>query len=114
MRPHFSLGSSGAITFSESKVSASDFPKVRLHFSKVRYRGLTFSESKVVELSLNRSKGARGPNEWLPPSGQCGYVARFARVVKQYELKPRPIEAKRLYHAAWGSTSRATCSALLI
>lgn len=41
-----------------------------------------------VELSLNRSKGARGPNQWLPPSGQCGYVARFQRVVKQYDLRP--------------------------
>lgn len=41
-----------------------------------------------VELSLNRSKGARGPDEWLPPSGQCGYVAKFRRIVKQYDLKP--------------------------
>lgn len=41
-----------------------------------------------VELSLNRSKGARGPDEWLPPSGQCGYVARFQRIVKQYDLEP--------------------------
>ncbi len=46
-----------------------------------------------VELSLNRSKGARGPNEWLPPSGQCGYVARFLRIVKQYDLQPSSSEA---------------------
>lgn len=46
-----------------------------------------------VELSLNRSKGARGPNEWLPPSGQCGYVARFRRIVKQYDLQPASSEA---------------------
>ncbi len=39
-----------------------------------------------VELSLNRSKGAQGPNKWLPPSGQCGYVARFSRIVKKYRL----------------------------
>ena len=42
----------------------------------------------AVEARLNSSKGARGPNEWLPPSGQCGYVARFLRLVKQYDLKP--------------------------
>ncbi len=39
-----------------------------------------------VELSLNRSKGAQGPDKWLPPSGQCGYVARFSRIVKKYRL----------------------------
>ena len=46
-----------------------------------------------VELSLNRSKGARGPDQWLPPAGQCGYVARFFRLVKQYNLKPSRQEA---------------------
>lgn len=39
-----------------------------------------------VEASLNRSKGAQGPDKWLPPSGQCGYVARFSRIVKKYRL----------------------------
>ena len=41
-----------------------------------------------VEASLNRSKGAKGPDEWLPPAGQCGYVARFFRIVKMYQLTP--------------------------
>ena len=45
-----------------------------------------------VEASLNRSKGARGPNEWLPPTGQCGYVARLYRIVKIYKLEPRLAE----------------------
>jgi len=49
-----------------------------------------------VELSPNRSKGAKPPNEWLPPAGQCGYVARFRRVVKQYELNPSPSETRWL------------------
>nr|WP_245777356.1 HNH endonuclease family protein [Marinobacter pelagius] len=40
-----------------------------------------------VEAGLNRSKGAKGPDQWLPPSGQCQYVARFSRVVKQYDLQ---------------------------
>lgn len=39
-----------------------------------------------VELGLNRSKGAQGPDEWLPPTGQCGYVSRFVRTVKKYGL----------------------------
>jgi len=45
-----------------------------------------------VEASLNLSKGARGPDEWLPPAGQCGYVARFVRIVKMYGLASAPQE----------------------
>lgn len=41
-----------------------------------------------VERSLNASKGAQGPDQWLPPSAQCGYIARFVRVVKIYGLRP--------------------------
>lgn len=41
-----------------------------------------------VEASLNRSKGAQGPESWLPPSGKCQYVSRFVRIVKTYGLKP--------------------------
>jgi hypothetical protein len=39
-----------------------------------------------VELSLNRSKGVKGPNEWLPPAGRCQYISRFLPVVKIYGL----------------------------
>lgn len=39
-----------------------------------------------VESSLNRSKGALGPDEWLPPEGQCQYTARFVRITKLYPL----------------------------
>lgn len=46
-----------------------------------------------VEASLNQSKGAFGPNDWLPPHGQCGYVARFTRIVKKYKLEPSPAES---------------------
>lgn len=40
-----------------------------------------------VEASLNRSKGARGLSEWMPPAGKCGYASRFIRVAKIYKLK---------------------------
>jgi len=39
-----------------------------------------------VEASLNRQKGAKGPDEWLPPAGQCQYIARFLRVTHSYGL----------------------------
>lgn len=49
-----------------------------------------------VEAGLNRSKGALGPNDWLPPAGQCGYVARFTRIVKKYSLKPSQTESQSM------------------
>lgn len=39
-----------------------------------------------VEASLNRSKGAKGIIDWLPPSGECQYILRFLRVVAIYRL----------------------------
>lgn len=39
-----------------------------------------------VEASLNRSKGAKGPDEWLPPSSVCSYVGRFLDIVEVYDL----------------------------
>jgi hypothetical protein len=49
-----------------------------------------------VEASLNRQKGAKGPDEWLPPANQCQYVARFSRLVKIYKLKQTASEEKAL------------------
>jgi hypothetical protein len=40
----------------------------------------------AVEASLNRQKGDRGPEEWLPPKNQNQYKLRFARVIKTYGL----------------------------
>lgn len=41
----------------------------------------------AVEASLNRAKGAQGPDQWLPPKNQCQYIVRFLRIVKQYQLQ---------------------------
>jgi len=41
----------------------------------------------AVEASLNRQKGAKGLEEWLPPKNQEQYKARFQRVVLKYDLK---------------------------
>jgi len=40
-----------------------------------------------VEARLNRQKGAKGLNAWLPPANQCQYISRFIRVYKTYNLK---------------------------
>lgn len=42
----------------------------------------------AVKLELNRSKGAKGPYEWLPPNTKfrCQYVTRYLRVMLTYEF----------------------------
>lgn len=39
-----------------------------------------------VEASLNRQKGAKGIDLWLPPANRCTYVSRFIRVINRYGL----------------------------
>lgn len=48
----------------------------------------------AVQASANRSKGARGPLEWLPPNEgfHCQYVTRFERIVRTYDLEYLPGE----------------------
>jgi hypothetical protein len=50
----------------------------------------------LVEASLNRQKGAKGLDEWLPPkhSYRCEYIARFNAVIEQYQLEYIPAEQR--------------------
>lgn len=48
-----------------------------------------------VEASLNRQKGAKGLDKWLPPKNQCQYTARFERVRKGYGLTLSSSEKKK-------------------
>jgi hypothetical protein len=41
----------------------------------------------AVEVRLNRQKGAKGLDEWLPPKNIEQYKARFKRVLVKYGLK---------------------------
>ena len=47
-----------------------------------------------VEASLNRQKGAKGLNQWLPPANQCQYILRFTRVLKTYGVTLRGSEQR--------------------
>lgn len=42
----------------------------------------------VVDDSLNQSKGAKGPKDWMPPnqSYRCEYLARWDVVLRKYSL----------------------------
>lgn len=51
----------------------------------------------AVYLGLNRSKGSKGPLEWLPPreAYQCLYVLKFYAVANEYGLELEPSELTR-------------------
>ena len=42
----------------------------------------------AVDNGLNRSKGAKGPSEWMPPNHayRCAYLAHFDKVMHKYQL----------------------------
>lgn len=50
----------------------------------------------LAKASLNRQKGAKGIDEWLPPnfSYRCAYIARFNAVMSKYELSFIPSEQR--------------------
>lgn len=50
----------------------------------------------LVQTSLNRQKGAKGLDEWLPPnlSYRCEYIKRFNRVMTKYALAFIPSEQR--------------------
>jgi hypothetical protein len=50
----------------------------------------------LVNVSLNRQKGAKGLDEWLPPnhSYRCEYIVRFNSVITKYELQLIPAEQR--------------------
>jgi len=40
----------------------------------------------MVDLSANRSKGQRGPSEWMPRLNQCEYLRQWRSIVNRYGL----------------------------
>jgi len=52
----------------------------------------------LVQASLNRQKGAKGLDEWLPPNQlyRCEYIARFNTIMAKYELKYIPAEQRTI------------------
>lgn len=55
-----------------------------------REKRIDFANANInlipVEAKLNRSKGAKGIQDWLPPMNKCAYILRFTRVLSVYDL----------------------------
>ena len=52
----------------------------------------------IVGKNINRSKGAMGPLDWLPPNSDihCVYITKFIYILDNYELSV-PIKKKNGY-----------------
>lgn len=61
----------------------------------------------LVQASLNRQKGAKGLDEWLPPNQtyRCEYIARFNAIMAKYELAYIPAE-QRIVNRMVGACSK--------
>ena len=49
--------------------------------------------------SANRSKGARGPDDWMPAVNQCRYAKRWEYLLEKYRLMVLPVEMGALKKA---------------
>lgn len=50
----------------------------------------------VTHRSINRSKGGKGIDEWLPRQGACEYIRRYILVKEKYGLTLRMSEVRTL------------------
>ncbi len=50
----------------------------------------------IVEDNLNQAKGAKSPDDWMPPNQafRCEYVKLFDEIVKKYQLRYVPSEKR--------------------
>ena len=57
-----------------------------------------FQNLLAVEDSLNQSKRAKGPDQWMPPNYKyrCKYVTKFDVIVSKYSLKYAPSEKRTI------------------
>lgn len=57
-----------------------------------------FENLLVVEGGLNQSKGAKGPDKWMPPNHnfRCNYLKQFDFIVAKYNSLYTPSESRIL------------------
>jgi hypothetical protein len=53
----------------------------------------------ATSASANRRKGAKGPDQWMPSIGQCGYAKRWESLLAKYQLAVLPAETGALKRA---------------
>jgi hypothetical protein len=53
----------------------------------------------ATSASANRSKGAKGPDQWMPSIDQCMYAKRWESLLGKYQLAALPVETGALRRA---------------
>jgi hypothetical protein len=53
----------------------------------------------ATSASANRSKAAKGPDQWMPLIDQCGYAKRWELLLAKYQLAVLPVETSALRQA---------------
>jgi hypothetical protein len=53
----------------------------------------------ATSASANRSKGAKGPDQWMPSIDQCEYAKRWESLLVKYQLAVLPVERGALKQA---------------
>ena len=65
---------------------------------KEEYANYLGAENHLIAISArhNRSKGARGPEEWAPPDNSlwCQYATDWAEIKERWELSMTPVESE--------------------
>ncbi len=58
-----------------------------------------FENLLAVSVAANRSKGDKGPDDWMPPNHKfrCAYLKRFDDVVRKYGVLYAPQERRIIY-----------------
>lgn len=51
---------------------------------------------QAVYFSANRSKGAKGPDDWMPVVNRCRYAERWEYLLNKYQLGVLPVESATL------------------
>lgn len=49
--------------------------------------------------SANRSKGSKGPDQWMPAINQCEYAKQWQLLIEKYELIAVGVEVDALNRA---------------
>ena len=66
--------------------------------TKEEYANYLGAENHLIAISArhNRSKGARGPEEWAPPDNSlwCDYATDWAEIKQEWELTMTPVESE--------------------
>ncbi|MDX1561075.1 MAG: hypothetical protein R3193_19360 [Marinobacter sp.] len=71
------------ITYADKRGADRWQPSMRQRFMEDPANRIRMASAAIAE------RNGRGPDEWLPSTGQCDYMGRFMAVMERYQLHHR-------------------------